>query len=105
MASRAWCFTFHGDNVGDVDIVANIEAADEADRSKVRALVYQQEICPDTGRKHLQGYVRFASPVRFTFLQRVLGVPGAHCEKPKGSDEQNVAYCSKEESRDPDAGE
>lgn len=57
----------------------------------------QRERCPTTERIHWQGYIRFASPCRFAAIQTWL--PGAHIENAKGNETQNIAYCTKEESR------
>jgi len=42
---------------------------------------WQDEVCPDTGRKHRQGYLRTKSQVRFTALKKIL--PGVHLEVAK----------------------
>lgn len=59
--------------------------------------VFQLEACPDTGRRHIQGYVRFRSAQRLSALQRIL--PGGHFEAAKAGEKANVAYCTKSESR------
>lgn len=66
---------------------------------EISGLVYQVEVCPDSGREHVQGYAEFAKPCRFQFAQGVLGISGAHCEARKKSREACVKYCTKEESR------
>jgi hypothetical protein len=63
------------------------------------AMAYQIEVCPTSGRDHVQGYAEFAKPCRFTHAQAVLNISGAHCEARKKSREACVKYCSKEESR------
>jgi len=65
----------------------------------VTYLTYQREICPDTGRKHWQGYAEFSSPKAMTAAQRCMAVPGAHMEKRRGKPSEAAAYCQKEESR------
>jgi len=59
--------------------------------------VFQLESCPKTGRRHVQGYVRFSSVVRMGALQRAM--PGGHFESAKAKEAENIKYCSKEESR------
>lgn len=61
---------------------------------------FQPEMCPTTERRHLQGYVVFRKKHRGSFLKGL--VPGAHVELRKGTHEQAIAYCSKEETRDGD---
>jgi len=59
--------------------------------------IFQLESCPETGRRHLQGYVRLRSPQRISALQRAL--PGGHFEAAAAKESKNIEYCSKEESR------
>lgn len=62
---------------------------------------WQDELCPKTGRKHLQGYVGFDKQIWFTTLKRRL--PTAHIEVALDP-ARAYEYCRKEETRDP-AGE
>jgi len=59
--------------------------------------IAQREVCPSTGRLHLQGYMEFDIPLS---LNVVKGIINAHWSPRIGTQEQNIAYCSKEESRD-----
>lgn len=68
----------------------------------VAYLVYEHQIAPETGRRHLQGYVRFNNRKRFSTVTAwfaARGMAGTHIEKAKGSEEQNRAYCTREETR------
>lgn len=65
----------------------------------ILGLVFQKEVCPETGREHIQGYAEFAKPCRFNYAQGALGVANAHCEARKTTREQCVTYCSKTETR------
>jgi Putative viral replication protein len=62
---------------------------------------YQYELCPRTGRVHIQGYAKFKS--RNTTVKKVQEAccagRKAHVEKARGTDEEAVAYCSKEDTR------
>nr|WAE43200.1 MAG: replication associated protein [Cressdnaviricota sp.] len=60
--------------------------------------LHQREECPDTGRKHWQGMVRFRNPRMLKGVQRYLGDPTAHCEICR-NEKKSIAYCRKEESR------
>jgi hypothetical protein len=63
-----------------------------------RSSVFQKESCPETGREHYQGYSEFTRPVRISSLK--VGVFNtAHFERRRGTRDQAIAYCSKEESR------
>ena len=62
-------------------------------------LVWQAEICPTTGREHLQGFIRFKTRRRGNwFLKRFaphkLSLYGADC-----SVEANYKYCTKEDEK------
>lgn len=61
--------------------------------------VAQEEICPKTSRKHVQGYVSFLKKLRLSGLKKLL--PKAHFEVANGTPEENRAYCTKESSRLP----
>lgn len=66
----------------------------------VRYAIGQAEQCPTTGKLHIQGYCELLKPMRFTGLQASVALlAGAHMEASRGTREQNIAYCSKEESR------
>jgi hypothetical protein len=56
----------------------------------------QEEICPNTGRKHLQLYYEGKS-IRFNRLKGFF--PTAHLESRKGKQADAIKYCTKEESR------
>jgi hypothetical protein len=60
--------------------------------------IYQVEVCPETNRKHLQGYIEFKHGVRLSRLKRINST--VHWETRRGSRDQARAYCSKEETRE-----
>lgn len=64
-------------------------------------LVYQCEICPNTGNYHVQGYVEFKRSVRMGSAKKILGDNAVHLEPRQGSRDQARNYCMKEESRAP----
>lgn len=68
-------------------------------REGIRGAVYQQEQCPDTGRKHYQGYVEFDSPTRLSRAREILGDPSAHLESRRGTRAEAIAYCEKTDTR------
>lgn len=49
----------------------------------------------EKGTPHLQGYVDFGGQVYFKTLQVI--APRAHWERAKGSERQNIIYCSKDD--------
>ncbi len=63
----------------------------------VRYAVMQQEVCPETMRVHLQGYIQLLKPQEFTWLKRLR--PHANWGTCNGTPAQNREYCTKEDSR------
>ncbi len=57
--------------------------------------VYQLELCPTTGREHLQLYVRFGATKRMTWVQKLYKGHWEAVRSPK----HKRAYCMKEDSR------
>lgn len=112
--ARRLCFTYYppslhpeslcGSNDGETDAHASSIAEAERDgfcaawvQLSSSALRYQVERCPSTKRHHYQGFSTFKSPVAFAGIMKVF--PGIHLEVCKGTVADNLAYCSKEESR------
>lgn len=63
-------------------------------------LVYQQEVCPKTGRDHWQGYVEFKDAKTISAAQTLLGCLTAHMEKRKAkANDPAIEYCKKDETR------
>lgn len=83
--SKYWCFTHYGDLAPQMPASATY-------------LIYQREVCPDTQRKHWQGYVEFSIKKRRHSVQSELEAPGAHCELRRGTAQQAADYCRKSES-------
>lgn len=120
MSKRAWCFTCFNEEACNILEIANNAAGassgnsdgQSAERSPregdplclrqgrdVKYCVYQLEQCPDTGRRHIQGYVAFNKRVAFGVLSKRLPIlDGAHWEAAKGSCVSNRDYCSKSDS-------
>lgn len=100
MTARSFMVTWHApDEVTEPwDIVPILEEQDVIVR-----MVWQFELCPTTGRLHLQGYCELnpRSPQRMSRVKAVLGAPTAHLERRLGTAGQAVAYCTKDESRAP----
>lgn len=86
MAARRWCFTCFDLEVNPFDW----------EGETIRFCIWQKEKCPESGKEHLQGYVAFTKPMRISALQKICKTSWIKC---KGSEDDNVAYCSKEQSR------
>jgi len=89
--SQRWAFTAFEQHYDIVDAVSK-------DKELVKMLKFQDEVCPDTGRKHRQGCILTQRPVRFSKLRAAL--PGVHIEQAKNWTAL-LAYCEKNETRDP----
>jgi len=94
--SRGWCLTvFKEATVANPSTFAPTGAA---------YAVWQREVAPDTGRRHLQAYCYWSNPKTFGGVKKAVGDATAHVEAQRGSCEQAAAYCKKAESRDPADG-
>lgn len=70
------------------------------EEERIRYCIAQEEVCPETKREHIQGYIQFRRPLKFSTIKNLLP-PGTHIEKARGTAEENRQYCSKQESRKP----
>lgn len=86
-ASKKWCFTFFPADDFDLAPLSTL-------LSREGRYMFGEEICPETKRKHLQGWIEFKTKVRP--MERIKLLKGAHWEKMKGSIDDNINYCSKE---------
>lgn len=87
--SRVWCFTLHGDE--DVcPILFDAEA--------MNYLIYQREECPDTKRKHWQGYLEMNKKITLGGIKKKVDSK-AHWEIRKGTQQEAIDYCTKDDSR------
>ncbi len=78
------CFTFFQDPF-DLSVL-------DALKARASYLCVGPEICPDTGRKHLQGYAEFPTKILGSVLSRLL--PRCNYIKARGSAEDNRNYCN-----------
>ena len=114
MSKRAWCFTCFNEEACNILEIANggqtsdsnsgrsVQSGDPLclrDGREVKYCVYQLEQCPDTGRRHIQGYIAFEKRVAFNVLSKRCPIlDGAHWEAAKGSAVSNRDYCTKDDS-------
>lgn len=90
---NGWCFT---DFKEDFKEICEILTELLEDRH-IKYAVCQPEICPETGKKHTQGYIYFCKTQRLTGVKKVLST--AHWSYARGTAEENKKYCTKEESQ------
>lgn len=83
---KFYCFTLFGyENIEQAVQDRLIGICDKA--------LYGKETCPETGRKHLQGFMQLKRAMRKTELK----IPGnPHLKACRGNEEQNEEYCSKD---------
>lgn len=85
--SRKWCFTFNNYTEDEyITLIASL-------KSKKWDYIIGREV-GESGNKHLQGYIKCKSCIRFSTLKNIQSK--LHIEKAKGTDKQNITYCSKE---------
>lgn len=92
---RNWCFTLFTDE----------EPYPTPCIDSLKFVVCQPEICPTTGKRHVQGYACFRAPVSMATAKSRLypSRPELHLEWARGSAKENIEYCTKEASREPGA--
>lgn len=92
--SRGWTFTMF-----ETDAETQAQLVKKVIGEGVRYCVYEEEVAPTTGKKHLQGYIYFHNAKIFEVVQRI--IPNAHLEAAKGTPQQNRKYCTKDHKADP----
>lgn len=85
MSSRNWCFTINNPTNNELQFNDN-----------VRFCVWQKERGTE-GTEHLQGYIELRSPRRLSYLKSLF--ERGHFETRKGTRQQAIDYCKKEDSR------
>lgn len=97
--SRKFCFTLFLNGCDQAEFERQATSwTTGALPDRVRFIICQLERCPDTQRLHLQGYVETTSSVRFGHLHRHIH-PGLSLRVANGTADENIAYCTKDESR------
>lgn len=87
MTSRFWLFTFN-----NYDGIVTKE-----DFGKYFRYVCWQEELGELGTPHIQGYLELTRGVRLAAVKKML--PTAHWEPRRGTQEEAIAYCTKEDTR------
>lgn len=86
--NKRWCFTFNNP----------AEWRPQWKPTDMDYLVWQVERGED-GTVHVQGYVRFKNRKRMTTVKKLMDCDGMHLEFAKGTEADNKAYCTKEDTR------
>lgn len=75
------------------------------DKDKVKYICYGKEICPETKREHLQGFVMFKRTCRIPQCKKWLGSETVHVEPRRGTRDHARDYCFKEDKEAFEFGE
>ncbi|AMH87748.1 replication-associated protein [Pacific flying fox faeces associated circular DNA virus-6] len=90
--SKYWCFTaFASDFEKFTEIISDERVFSNSDLSYI---IGGEELCPLSGRKHIQGFAAFASRKRLTACKKLF--PSAHFERMRGSAREAIEYCKKD---------
>lgn len=87
--SRHYVFTSFDE--GYLDLLRRSDLSDDP----VRYLSAQIEVCPESGKDHVQGYVEFYEPLRLTGAKKVLRSKTVHLEVRAGTRDQARDYSLK----------
>lgn len=83
--ARSWVFTHFNYEHGDVEKILR--------GFKCKYIVWGREVCPTTGKKHLQGYIWCTSPRTFNGMMKEFKF--CYLNVAVGSYRENYAYCTK----------
>lgn len=89
--ARSCCFTYHDWRLDQAD-QRFMRYAQEC----ARYMVFGYEVCPETGREHLQGYVAWENPRSLQKFQQDIGLKRFHFEITRGNPLQASDYCKKD---------
>lgn len=98
--SRKYCYTIYDYERCLEEFMTLAESLD-----KHRYICFGLEICPDTGRPHIQGYIELQQAQRFTYIQKYFNFKKEngdlnkfHIEIANGTAADNKKYTGKEEN-------
>ena len=115
LQSKHWPFTWYprGDWEAYRDDPALKDKAEMAledvgkifDDDLVQYMIAQAELCPTTGRMHIQGYLQIKNRWTFARVKKFIiktHMPDCCIAAARGTADQNRTYCSKDDTRVPD---
>lgn len=88
--AKNWCFTVFNLDTNNIDNILSVLNSSNSSNN----YIIGKEVCPETKKLHLQCYAEFKTKVRPKHMFEDTTI---HWEKRKGTREQNIEYCSKEE--------
>lgn len=88
-SARSWCFTINNPSDSDYSQLSDLQQ-----HVQFQYMIYQLE---KESTEHIQGYVQFRSSIRRKQVSGLL--TRASLRPARGSQSQNISYCSKSETR------
>lgn len=90
-SSRNWCFTLFYYVWENITLLLALQC---------RGIIFQEEMCPQTNRPHLQGFIRFNRALRMDEIKDLLGedMQHIHLEMARAP-AKAIEYCRKGETR------
>jgi len=89
--SRAVSFTYHDYESDGADAIFK-----QYIQLSARYGILGYEVCPETKRHHIQGYIAWDNPRSLKKFQQDIGLKKFHYEMSRGTALQNKTYCSKD---------
>lgn len=90
MSFKNWVFTLNNYSLDE-------ESELQVTRAEVDYIIYGHEI-GESGTPHLQGYVEFSKRVSLSNAKKILNCPRLHLEQRKGTQQQAIEYCKKDDT-------
>lgn len=87
--AKDWCFTDYDVSDDRMLFLLGVDC---------NYMVFQEEQCPTTSKRHYQGFVQFKKKIRMTGVKKILGKK-VHLEKRRGTATEAADYCQKEDTR------
>lgn len=98
MSRKHLCLTFFD----DLEVIAQrLRDLPMKSGSNARYCVWQWEVTPTTGKKHIQAYVEFSENVGAARFKELIGSQSVHVENRRGTRDDARKYCRKDETRVP----
>lgn len=87
--SRNWCLT-------SFNMEYNWEELWKNYNDIIRYMCIGREICPNTGKRHFQGWIQLINKKTLGGVKRIIGDKKIHLESCRGNEYDNDKYCKKE---------
>ena len=75
------------------------------DTTHIKYYIFGRERAPNAGTLHLQGHVEFTRPMCYTAIKRAFDNDTIHIEQRRGTQDQAINYCRKEDKEPFEFGE